>query len=284
MLHEALHNRLVLRGELLCQTAVRVGAGESNEPVGTGLPVIKDAFGYPFVPGSSLKGVLRSRVESFVRAINPGRKAACIPVGNKDGWCVREISEHMDDEQIYKETCLVCRAFGSPWFASKIQIRDALLVDPNLWFGQYQVRNGVAIDRDTQTVSAKKLYDYEVVPAQTRFEFSLIAENLTDSQIGMLFVGLRPFERREISIGGGRSRGLGVVELRLPERKLFTVNDDLERLFRFLDGDQGTEVWTSLTDKEIREMYLRAFRDELESLFREGGEPHAQAAPERSGR
>ncbi len=280
MLHEALHNRLVLRGELLCHTAVRVGAGESNEPVGTGLPVIKDAFGYPFIPGSSLKGVLRSRVESFVRTIN--KKAACIPVGNKDGWCVQEIKEHMDDEQIYKESCLVCRAFGSPWFASKIQIRDALLIKPDLWFGQYQVRNGVAIDRDTQTVSAKKLYDYEVVPAQTRFEFSLVAENLTNSQIGMLFVGLRPFERRELSIGGGRSRGLGVVELQWRERKLFAVNNDPQRLFRFLDGDQEAEVWTSLTDEEIRGTYLRAFRNELESLFREGGEPHAQAAPERS--
>jgi CRISPR/Cas system CSM-associated protein Csm3 (group 7 of RAMP superfamily) len=82
-----------------------------------------------------------------------------------------------------------------------------------LWFDQYQVRDGVAINRDTQTAEAGLKYDYEVVPAQTRFDFMLVAENLTAAQIGMLFIGLRPFESGEIGLGGFRSRGLGTVQL-----------------------------------------------------------------------
>lgn len=275
MLHEVFHNQLVLQGKLVCDTAVRIGTGESHEPAGTGLPVIKDAFGYPFIPGSSLKGVLRSRIESFVRAALQGRRGACNPVGGKVDWCVSEMKSEMRPEDLYEQTCLVCRAFGSPWLASKIQICDAMLADRELWFGQYQVRNGVAIDRDTQTVSGKQLYDYEVVPAQTRFALQLVAENLRDAQIGMLFIGLRPFVRREIAIGGGRSRGLGMVELQWRERKLFAVNGELDRLFRFLDDDQGAETWTSLSDEVIRQTYLPAFRKELEDMVKEGSEPHA---------
>jgi CRISPR-associated RAMP protein (TIGR02581 family) len=249
------------------------------EPIGTDLPVIKDVQDHPFIPGSSLKGVLRSHIESFVRAANPGPKAACIPVGPEDGWCLSRI-DGLSDQDIYDQTCLVCQAFGSPWLASKIQVRDALLA--SLWFGQYQIRDGVAINRDTQTVEGSMKYDYEVVPSQTRFSFSLIGDNLTDAQIGMLCVGLRPFERREISIGGFRSRGLGVVELRWQERKLFDMTDgNIERLFRFLDGDQDPEVWNPLSDEDIRQKYLPAFRELLASLPRDGGKSqHAQAASE----
>jgi CRISPR/Cas system CSM-associated protein Csm3 (group 7 of RAMP superfamily) len=74
----------------------------------------------------------------------------------------------------------VCQVFGSPWLASKVQVRDAPV--GQLWFDQYQVRDGVAINRDTQTAEARLKYDYEVVPAQTRFDFMLVAENLTAAQ------------------------------------------------------------------------------------------------------
>ena len=279
MLFEAFHNRLIVTGELVCQTAVRIGAGRSTEPIGTDLPVIKDGQRQPFIPGSSLKGVMRSGAESFVRAISDSPKAACNPVGKKDEWCVGDVSDLSDDEtdkvtdeDIYRATCLVCRTFGSPWFASKVQVRDALLAEPELWFDQFQVRNGVAIDRDTLTASQGKLYDYEVVPAQTRFAFQLTADNLTPDQIGMLLMALRPFERAEISIGGGRSRGLGAVALENYQRKLFSANGDIEKLFQFLADDQTETVWEPLTDEKD---YLKAFRDKLVELVQGGGEAHA---------
>ena len=99
MLLESFQNRLVYTGELVCHTAVRIGAGRSIEPVGTELPVIKDAQEQPFIPGSSLKGVLRSRVETFVRAVNSGPKAACNPV-RKEDWCLSSI-DGMSDQDIY---------------------------------------------------------------------------------------------------------------------------------------------------------------------------------------
>jgi len=271
MLLDTLDNRLIFTGELICHTAARIGSGRSNEPVGTDLPVIKDAPGKPFIPGSSLKGVLRTYVESVVRAVYPAnRKAVCLPVGPDAGWCLSpsEVESLRDQDQaIYDQSCWVCQAFGSPWFSSKIQVRDALVTAMS--FTQYQVRDGVAIDRDTQTAADGFKYDYEVVPAQTRFTVSILAENLTDAQIGMLCVGLRPFERREIGIGGHRSRGLGVVELHWQERKRFAVEGDLDRLFGFIEGRD--DVWTPLGDDLIRNTYLPAFRDALANAPEGGG-------------
>jgi CRISPR/Cas system CSM-associated protein Csm3 (group 7 of RAMP superfamily) len=53
-------NRLEITGILTTVTALRISAGRSSEPIGSDLPVIKDAIGRPFIPGSSFKGALRS--------------------------------------------------------------------------------------------------------------------------------------------------------------------------------------------------------------------------------
>ena len=126
----------------------------------------------------------------------------------------RTFGKKRDDQQILNYTCWVCQLFGSSWYTSKLQIRD-LHVQQDLWFDQYQQRDGVAIDRDTGTASDRKLYDYEVVPAGVLFDFHAIVDNAEDWQLGMLYVGLSAFKNGELTIGGGSSRGLGLINLSL---------------------------------------------------------------------
>ena len=52
-------SRLSLKGEVETLTAIRIGAGRSNSPVGADLPVVRDVANFPYIPGSSFKGVLR---------------------------------------------------------------------------------------------------------------------------------------------------------------------------------------------------------------------------------
>ncbi|NJL41123.1 MAG: CRISPR-associated RAMP protein, partial [Leptolyngbyaceae cyanobacterium SM1_4_3] len=59
-------SRLELTGTLWTVTALRISQGRSLEPIGSDLPVVKDALGRPLIPGSSFKGALRSRLESFL--------------------------------------------------------------------------------------------------------------------------------------------------------------------------------------------------------------------------
>lgn len=114
------------------------------------------------------------------------------------------------------ETDLASKLFGSPWISSKFQVRD-LTVFPDTWFGQYQERDGVSIDRDTETAAEGKLYDFQVVPANTPFQFKAVVENAKEWELGLLMIGLHQFETQQIPLGGGRSRGLGVVQLEISD-------------------------------------------------------------------
>lgn len=264
-------SRLELTGTLTTVTALRVGAGRSIEPIGSDIPVVKDALGYPYIPGSSFKGALRSRLESFLRGIYSHlepedlRKKVADP-SNEKAWSLtaKEINdlkaEHKGDdtgltEAIMKETDLISRLFGSPWLASKFQVRD-LLVQEGAWFGQYQERDGVAIDRDTETASDGKLYNFQVVPPGTPFELKIVIENAEEWELGLLMLGLKQFEQEQIPLGGGRSRGLGVVGLEIEEVWWFDstkdqTKDDLLAYLQALVSNQQAQYLKSKS--ELRE-------------------------------
>ena len=160
---------------------------------------------------------------------------------------------------------MVCQLFGSPWFASRIQISD-LYVDKDLWFDQYQIRNGVAIDRDTGTAKDGMLYDYEVVPFGTRFGCEIMVENAEPWQLGMLMLGIRPFEVGEITVGGGSSRGLGKVRIDWQNKWYFAINGDDNKYIDFLLGKfQGDVV-----DNTKIESWVREFKEKITYLRQEG--------------
>ncbi|HZU05011.1 MAG TPA: CRISPR-associated RAMP protein Csx7 [Chloroflexota bacterium] len=237
---EQFPGRLLLDGRLRALTALRVGASQVLAPVGTELPVVRDALGAPYIPGSSLKGVLRAEVERLVRAVRPA--AACNPTGAAREWCVsperfhqlRAQAEHDDSaftRRLVAATCWVCRLFGSPWLASRVQVAD-LPVLPDTWFGQFQIRDGVAIDRDTETAATALRFDYEVVPAGVEFRCRLRVDTDDARLLGLLALGLREAEAGRLALGGGRSRGLGRVQLVVEQRRL--VRRDAESLLSYL--------------------------------------------------
>jgi CRISPR-associated RAMP protein (TIGR02581 family) len=303
---DELESRLELSGWVVAQTAFRIGAGRSTAVLGTDLPVVRDALGKPYIPGSSFKGLLRSRSENLIRAVVWHRRGSCTPTEEAE-WCIQSGEKHEDPKWTYPsggvspfdvvgfrdlekglpergnaqrdtelswrvaaESCLACRTFGSPWLASPVLVRD-LLVDESAWFDQFQVRNGVAIDRDTETASEGKLYDYEVIPSGTRFQFRLLAENAEPWSLGMLFVGLRGFQDGQVAIGGSKSRGLGWIKLDLEKRTFFSLDGEkgdarIEKLFGFLDGKGFEEV----DDKKVKD-WIDAFKTELASRAKEVG-------------
>jgi CRISPR-associated RAMP protein (TIGR02581 family) len=267
-------NRLEITGTLTTVTALRISAGRSTEPIGSDLPVIKDAFGRPLIPGASFKGALRSRLESFLRGIVGSDRSLVANPAIEEEWSITSTEMKSLKEQnttdaaltaaIVQNTDLVSHLFGSPWIASKFQVRD-LTVLPENWFGQYQERDGVAIDRDTETAADGKLYDYQVVPAGTSFEFKAVVENAEEWELGLLTIGLHQFETEQIPLGGGRSRGLGVVKLELDRMNWIDVNNDPEKLIWYLqklvnnnpdlyeDGKQLNSNWTQALIHYLRE-------------------------------
>lgn len=253
---DAFQSRLNLTGEVETLTAIRIGAGRSTSPVSTDLPVVRDASDFPYIPGSSFKGVLRSYIESILRNLTNNRQVVCDPTNSAEQCITRDEMEQLrgeGNEAILEKTCWVCQLFGSAWYASKLQIRD-LHVLPEFWFNQYEQRDGVAIDRDTETASDRKLYDYEVVPAGILFDFHAIVDNAADWELGMLHVGLSAFENGELTIGGGSSRGLGLIELSLDSACYIDSSNIMKHLTKGYEGKSADwQTWTKAFQQKIKE-------------------------------
>src|SRR6195256_1804486 len=95
--------KLILSGELHCETGLHIGAGKGSLEIGgADNPVVKDAFGLPYIPGSSLRGKLRSLLEQSSGMAVPNE---LVYLSKRKGQEVRiHQSDRPDDE--------ICLFFG----------------------------------------------------------------------------------------------------------------------------------------------------------------------------
>jgi len=216
--------KLILEGEIQCQTGLHIGAGKGSLEIGgADNPVVKDAFGIPYIPGSSLRGRLRSLLEQTLGLAVPSE---LIYLSKRKGQEVRiHQSDRPDDE--------ICILFGrnpgrvervsgeaveSPRATpARLTIYDApLIVDSitpqmreNLDDELTEVKSENAVDRITSQANPRTL---ERVPAGARFQIRLVMDVLCEEDkelFSRVVEGLRLME--DDSLGGGGSRGSGRV-------------------------------------------------------------------------
>ncbi len=120
------------------------------------------------------------------------------------------VDELMDNE--LQRLCNTCQLFGSPFAAAHVNVQD-LYIPIEQWSGVIQVRDGVAIDRDSEKAKDRLKYDFEVVPPGTPFDLTITLENATLQDLQLISVGLSEFVHGEGVLGGLRSRGLGACRL-----------------------------------------------------------------------
>lgn len=264
----ALHNRLRITGNLVAQTAIRIGAGRATDVVSNDLPVLRDMFGAPFIPGASLKGSLRARAEALIRTVAPDQALDLSDIEDHQRGKIQDLKDNKklqeDDralsQAIWDHSTMIDLTFGAPWVAGRLFMKDAL-VDRSLWFdeSQFEVRNGVALNRDTETAEDGFLYDYEVVPAGMRFAFELVVENAEPWQLGMVLLLLMPWERGDVQIGGFRTRGLGYVKLEDVQHHFVEINS-VDSIIALLNG---SNEHTDNISEENSNAWVGAFKAEL---------------------
>jgi CRISPR-associated protein Csm3 len=229
-----LRNRYLFKGSLVMQTALHIGGGRVTLS-SSDSPVVLTPEEIPFIPGSSFKGSLRSTVEKLVPSLSPDLfSCALIELSSdelkeahrlKEPICStarqKEITQLRRDNpgrveailaQAREECCATCKLFGSPFASSRVAIND-LYVPEGAWSGVLQLRDGVAIDRDSEKAKDRLKYDFEVVPASATFALEITLENATPQDLQLLSVGLSEFVHGFATIGGKRSRGLGACKL-----------------------------------------------------------------------
>lgn len=216
--------KLILEGEMLCETGLHVGAGKGSLEIGgADNPVVKDAQGRPYVPGSSLRGRIRSLLEQATGMAIPSE---LVYISKRKGQEVRiHQSDRPDDE--------ICLLFGrSPGRMEKagggdeagaqatparLSVFDAPLIAgsitaqmrENLDDELTEVKSENAIDRITSQANPRTL---ERVPAGARFKIRMVVDLLCAEDAvlpALLIQGLRLLE--DDALGGGGSRGNGRV-------------------------------------------------------------------------
>ena len=249
-----LNKKVRLTASIVFDTAWRVGSGKEGETM-SDLGVMLTTTGEPILPGSSLKGKLRSTCETLSHAL---RLSACLLNQAASGIaCTSDVKYYSKVREKYQgtfkqglnkrlqwiknHTCDVCELFGSPVKAGRLWVSDGTLNKD--WASVVQVRDGVVIDRDSRTAVDGLKYDYEVVPPRSRFELCIDLENPTDTDLALLGAALFDWNAGS-SLGGFTSRGLG--RFHLEDIKLFGVDlNDCKQRLKFLIGTRLAEAETA---------------------------------------
>lgn len=270
-----LRNRYIFTGKLEMLTGLHIGGGKATLSH-TDSPVVLTPEGLPYIPGSSLKGVLRSMIEKFVVTLpaDLGLHSCGLPTEeDKDESCPSAhqkqiVRERRDLEKARRDLCHTCQLFGSFLAAGRITINDLYLINDE-WSGSTQIRDGVAIDRDKETAKSGAKYDYEVVPSTTVFAMRLMIENATEQDLQLISIGLSELVSGFGGVGGLRSRGLGAciltdLKIRYMDLTSLDVEHRKQRLLRYLlHKKDGTEDGLDPTDTQ------NFFDTHIKSLFKE---------------
>lgn len=285
-----LRNRYKFTGRLVMKTALHIGGGR-NTLSPSDSPVVLTAEGIPFIPGSSFKGALRSTVEKLAPNLSSAfTSCGLIELEKKEREeieaklkagkpldmqiCSTQLQKYYADkvrdnpdarQTILNEAldglCSTCRLFGSPFAAALINVNDLYMPEAEK-SDIIQIRDGVAIDRDSEKAKDRLKYDFEVVPSTSAFNLEIMLENAGEQDVQLVCVGLSEFVHGYGAIGGLRSRGLGACtleELKVSALELVGV-DATERNRRLrtflLDGTfPDTISGEQFLNEQIKKMF-----------------------------
>lgn len=195
-----------------------------------------------YIPGPSLKGVVRAQAERIARSLDGQTRYASAqqearehygdgfvpPLADNPVLSDKEYREYdgsegadmrfsssvyfnkhkeiTDTAQIYRLSSFVSQMFGHTSLAGRVRFADA--------YGDNVVaeeRNGVAIDRIYGSVAVGP-FNYETAVAGT-FPTTIDLKNVTLAQLALLGLSLRDLAEGRVAIGFGKSRGLGRVKV-----------------------------------------------------------------------
>ncbi|MBT1248362.1 MULTISPECIES: type III-A CRISPR-associated RAMP protein Csm3 [unclassified Thermosipho (in: thermotogales)] len=247
--------KFIVRAELVLLTGLHIGGQDNTMEIG-GIdnPVIKDERGIPYIPGTSLKGKLRTLMEYYHEKIDE----------NQLVWAKKgEIKIHMCDDK----DCPVCNLFGrnhgkhtfvnrenkifENLMPTRLIVRDSKLIQEsiteemrnNLDTSYTEVKHENTIDRITSSANPRQ---NERVPAGARFKVEFVINVYNDEKVRYLKELITAMKLLEDDyLGGSGSRGYGKVKFEnisimfrdkgfylgiSDEKKLKKLNDITEKI------------------------------------------------------
>lgn len=201
-----LTEHVLVKGVILCVTGLRIGGSKDDIEIGgNDNPILRHPLsGLPYIPGSSLKGRMRSLLEL------------------KHSEVTQRLGTPCDCGQ-----CNICRIFGTHrprannLGPTRIIVRDAFLradsleelknanQEKGIYYSEIKYENRI----NRSTGKAVDPRPNERVPADTRFDFEIVLRvfdiDNKEEAVGLLKEGLALVQQEYL--GGSGSRGYGKV-------------------------------------------------------------------------
>jgi CRISPR-associated protein Csm3 len=172
-----------------------------------------------YVPGSSLKGVMRSHAERLL--LSEGVRITPTFEG-RDSF-----SQKSPGPAVYSGSSPLGRTFGNFHLKGHLAVSDHLpgahdregseeRAQQVTLANAVEQRNGVAIDRLLGSAAGTALFDQEVV-VQGRFDGRVLLRNSQLYQLALVLLVLRDLDEGYVQIGSGTTRGNGWVHAEVRE-------------------------------------------------------------------
>ena len=198
--------------------ALAISAGEQPAEI-VESPVIK-LGGKPVIPGSSMKGALRSTLESMLAQAG---EQVCVPfaaipmsIRRNDRRRREYLAQigRLEPCEDVESPCPVCSIFGTVGGRAGLMGR-AIVLDATTQEGEYELieRSHVAITRDTKSQSEGSLMTIEAVDAGSVFRGAIRLVNPEDWQVGAVVRALEGVAM--LGVGGKKTAGYGALKVEI---------------------------------------------------------------------
>lgn len=199
-------NEAILTFDIKTQSPLYIKSGNDNSlnpsaADGSYITTYRNSKLEPFIPGTSLKGVFRSRAEQLLKS-----NGSCDIVNN--GACLFERdAKRLNGKERYKKSCPICRLFGSKVLKSRATFSDAYVS------GNYKVgeRTCVGINRVLGASKQQAPYNMEYID-EAIFNGKITLKNFEPYQVKLILMLFKEMNDGFLTLGGMTSKGFGMVK------------------------------------------------------------------------
>ena len=249
-------NKYFIEGDLVVLTALHIGSGK--EEAEHDAPFMKEDGNF-YIPGSSFRGYLRTKLERFLLDENnfkfKDKKSQDLLnmadvlllfgytnlFSDKEntGEIVKRVQKKLSFEKKEKDS------FSS--MAGRIHIADMPIIsDVNSIR-----RDGIKIDRNTGATEAGAKFDYDIIPAGAKFKFTIELENVEPYQLDLIALALKDIYDEGDLFGGKLSRGIGKCKLENLKIQYVDKNNLKKYIFEKKKSDMDKNSFFKFANLEL---------------------------------
>lgn len=274
--HECYHPGTLnglLEATLIVATPLHIASGDirlrsdSRTPLVRALTRVNDI---PCIPASTLKGVIRTVVESISRSCVRITHARNDQLPPGAAGCKRKES-----------LCLACRMFGSLGFEGHVRFDDALLTEGKPAIARmpalYAPRSRTAAYFPGSTVRGRKFYKHgrtvvnsqtpvEIIRPESQLFMTLRFDNLSPGELGVLLTALGLGEPSLVlKLGGGKPACYGSFLVRIATLRIW---DNPQQLYGAYDDAEHSAFEMQPCLEAARDLILKTNLEKLAQIWK----------------